>query len=668
MTAASTRTEPGRAAILAAIAATGPSGLPHAAVLDMMTGRTAAARAGRILSDLAREGLVVKGKTGWAVTEKGVELGLSAIKRLPKHPGPLLHKLPDAPPDAKPPRRKTGPPSQIEARLERTRTIAERMREMKERGALTVDEEQQLRAFTAVYGIDDYELWLPGMFPRFFEHEFAPHHHELLKWAWTIEADKSPPPFAAIWNRGGAKSVLGEAVVVATAARETRKFCLYVSATQALADQHVGNIAGLLESPQLAAAYPALGDRAIGKFGESKAWRRNRLQTAAGFTVDALGLDVASRGVRIDENRPDLIVLDDIDRETDTPHTTEKKIAAITRQLLPAGKPGNTAVLFVQNMIHSQSIAARLARMEQAPEADYMARRIVSGPIPAMWDLTWAPNGEGAYVITGGTPSWVGMDETACQAMLDLFGLTGFLIECQHIEARLSGGLFDDYPFDDITVAEAEVPRLLHIGCWVDPAVTSTDKSDSCGLTIDGLGVDGRYYRLWSWERISSPLDAIKLAIRTAMEHGAVYRPKSLAVGVETDQGGDTWDIVFKQALRELHEEEIDLFEDADGRPRSLVPKYEWAKAGSTNLSKIERINRMKAQYQLGRFRHVRGRMGVLEAGLRRFPRFKPYDAADSSYWSWRWLAGLGGETGGREMTWKASRGQVPQTRPSGMP
>lgn len=660
----------GRVEILEAIGASGEAGLPHAAVLEMFEGRTAAARAGRILADLAREQLVEKRKTGWVATQKGIDEGVNAIKRRPKHPPAVLDKLPEAPPDAKPPNHRRGTRSDAEIRLERTREIAERMKELQARGTLTVEEEAQLRAFTAVHGIDDYELWLPGMFPKLIKNEFADHHRELLDWVWSIEAGVAPPPFIAVWNRGAAKSALAEGGVVACAARETRRFCLYVSATQNLADEHVGNIASLLESPQLAAAYPLLGDRAVGKFGESKAWRRNRLQTAAGFTVDALGLDVASRGVRIDENRPDLIILDDIDLDTDTPAKTEKKIVAITRKLLPAGDLGNTAVLFVQNMIHSQSIAARLANMDQAPSADYLARRIVSGPIPAMYDLTYAPDGEGAYVITGGTPSWPAKDRDACQAMLDTFGLTGFLIECQHEEAHLSGGAFDDYPFEDITVNEAQLPQIRHLSCWVDPAVTSTDKSDSCGLTLDGLGADGLYYRLWSWERRAEPLEAIKLAIRVAMEHGAIYRPKTLTVGIETDQGGDTWDVVFKEALRQLHRDEIELFEDEEGRPICKTPTYESAKAGTTQLSKAERIQKMKAQYQLGRFRHLKGRVTVLEAGLRRFGKYKPFDVADSSFWSWRWLADLAGENpyASRRVTAKARRGQVPQAGPANMP
>jgi hypothetical protein len=103
---------------------------------------------------------------------------------------------------------------------------------------------------------------------------------------------------------------------VALGAREKRRYALYVSMTQEQADDHVANVAALLESPAIAAHYPALGQRLVGKFGNPKGWRRNRVRAASGFTVDAIGLDTAARGIKLEDARPDLIILDDIDGST----------------------------------------------------------------------------------------------------------------------------------------------------------------------------------------------------------------------------------------------------------------------------------------------------------------------------------------------------------------
>lgn len=650
-----------RTVILDAIIEAAERGLTIAEIraVSPTKGGWSMANTGRWVSQLTQDKLIEKADGGrWRSTEKGRTEGVRLYKRNGDAP-PLLPRLPDAPPDAKPPQVKTGP-AKAKVPIERVREAAAKF--VENESFMTPDECAQMRQFIAIHGADDWRLWLPAMWPSRFHSPFGEHHAELWDWVWSIEANKAEVPFAAIWNRGSAKSMSSEGAVVALAARLRRRYALYVSGTQNLADEHVGNIGGMLAAPDFAAAYPAFAQREVGKYGESKGWRRNRLRTAAGFTVDALGLDVAARGARIDEQRPDLIVLDDVDSDNDTPHQTEKKIRAITRKLLPAGSQ-DVVVMFVQNMIHSQSIAARLAKMPAAPKADYLARRRVSGPIPALYDMTWKQVDD-HYEITGGTPSWAGMPIEACQHMLDLFGLTGFLVECQHLESDLSGGMFDHLDFSPdsaLVVTEAQVPRIRHLSIWVDPAVSATDRSDSCGIVVDGLGIDRRYYRLWSWERITTPTIALKTAIRTALEHATQYRPQTLTVGVETDQGGDTWEVVYRAALAELLDEDPELFENAP-----MLPRYEYAKAGATQLSKTERATRMQADYELGRFRHVQGRCSALEAGLHRFPRYKPYDCVDAAYWSWRWLAELGGENpNGKRVKTRARRGNVRDVTPA---
>ena len=92
-----------------------------------------------------------------------------------------------------------------------------------------------------------------------------------------------------------------------------RRYCVYVRETQDQANDSVSNIRGMLESDRLGVYYPAMGQPSLGKFGQKQGWRRERLQTASGFIVDALGLDTAARGLKIGVQRPDLIIFDDID-------------------------------------------------------------------------------------------------------------------------------------------------------------------------------------------------------------------------------------------------------------------------------------------------------------------------------------------------------------------
>ena len=268
----------------------------------------------------------------------------------------------------------------------------------------------------------DWREWLAERFPAYVGAPFAERHTQLWDWLWAIERGSRPPPFIAIWPRGGAKSTTAELGCVACAARQSRRYALYVSETQEQADKHVQTIAGLMERAGF--------DRALNKYGSSKGWRRNQIRTADGFKVDAIGLDTAARGFKIDEDRPDLIILDDLDGKHDTPAATQKKIESLTMTILPA-MAVDGAVLGVQNVIHANSIFARLADRR----ADFLIDRIVSGPFPAIEALQYEYRDD-RYQITGGLPTWEGQSLTTCQGFIDTWGLLAFLVECQHDVAK----------------------------------------------------------------------------------------------------------------------------------------------------------------------------------------------------------------------------------------
>lgn len=282
--------------------------------------------------------------------------------------------------------------------------------------------------------------FLPRVFPDYFT-SFGEHHGKLWDWVWSIERGVQPRPFVAIWPRGHGKSTTAEAATVALGARGVRSFVLYVSATQDQADTHVQNIAVMLESSALAREYPQMSRPLLSKLGHSRGWRRNRLRTASGLNIDAIGLDTAARGVKLDEYRPDVIICDDLDVETDTKEATEKKIKRLTQAILPAGSD-DVAVLMIQNMVIPDGIFARLAEPPGSSEtaAQFLIEREVSGPVPAVEGLEYVEGEDGRTTITGGRATWDGMDLDACQDEIDTVGISAFLIECQH-QVRQRGGV-----------------------------------------------------------------------------------------------------------------------------------------------------------------------------------------------------------------------------------
>lgn len=464
----------------------------------------------------------------------------------------------------------------------------------------------------------DWHGWLRAMFPTYVGFEFGDHHREFWDHVWSLKRGVRPPAFIAIWPRGGGKSSSAEMATVALGARGVRKYAWYVRETQELADKSVENIAVLLESSAIAEFYPMLGAPQKGKYGNTRGWRRTRMRAASGFTVDAIGFDTAYRGSKVEENRPDCLILDDLDNKLDNPGHTAKKITTLTTSLLPAGSP-DVAVIGIQNLIIPNGLFSRMTD----GRADFLRERIVSGPHPAVRNLTYEMRG-GRYVITGGESIWVGQNLAMAQQQLDAWGLTAFLHEAQHEVEEAAGGMFDHLEFQRCNWGD--LPDLLRTVVWVDPAVTSTDASDSQGIQADGIAPDGTIFRLYSWEHITSPQDALQRAIRKAVELGAE------AVGVETDQGGDTWASVYREA--------------AAGLGIAEPPPFRSDKAGAGHGPKAHRAQQMLADYERGRVVHVAGTHTTLEKALRRFPKVKPFDLVDAAYWSWQDLRGPAGGVG----------------------
>lgn len=476
---------------------------------------------------------------------------------------------------------------------------------------------------------DEWQKWLRLLFPTTFTKPFAERHNELWEWVESIQPNECPSPSAypSIEPRGGGKTTMAESAVLRLGAKNARQFVLYVRGTQDKANESISNIATKLESRRVAKYYPKLSDRKLSKYGHSKGWRVDTLRTASGFNVVGLGLDAAIRGVKLEDYRPDFIIFDDIDDKQDTARTIAKKIAIITTSILPAGAT-HCAVLFIQNLIHANSIASQLVDNT----AEFLLDR--PNPIkvhPAVENLVVKRDETGKYRIISGTPTWTGQDLETCEYQINLWGLKAFNSESQQ-DVEETGGIWDDVEFSHCQ--RQDMPELVRGAFWIDPAVTDTSESDCHGICGGGKGTDGKLYIVHSWEQRTSPHDVIKRGILICVDWGFE------TLGVETDQGGDTWISVYNLVCKELLEsaEYPQIANEVDDNGKVTkefrFPAFKQAKAGSGHGSKVHRNSQMLVDYQMGRVIHVIGTHKALEKSLRRFPK-KPLDLADTAYWLW---------------------------------
>jgi hypothetical protein len=385
---------------------------------------------------------------------------------------------------------------------------------------------------------------------------------------------------------------------VAVATRRTRKYAIYVSGTQDQADDHVFNVSALLETPELERTYPDVCRRSLNKYGHSRGWRRNRLRTASGFTVDALGLNTGARGIKLEMDRPDFIILDDVDDEIDTVNLVHKKEKVIQRKLLPAGST-DASILAVQNLIWSESIFSRLVE----GRSKYLLNRRVSGPHPAITNLQLEQE-NGRPLIKGGEPTWEGLNLARCQSIVDDIGIDAFLKEHQHeTKGKREGALWDQDMIGPHRVLKA--PELKRVVVGVDPAGSSQPGSSETGIVAVGLGVDDHAYVLRDLSGKWKPAEWAARACRCFHELQA-----DRIVG-ERNFGGD-----MVEATVRTHDPNVSF------------------KGVNAARGKVIRAEPVAALYEQGKVHHVGVFLGLEEQLTTWVPGEKSPDRLDALGWA----------------------------------
>jgi predicted phage terminase large subunit-like protein len=156
--------------------------------------------------------------------------------------------------------------------------------------------------------------------------------------------------------RGGAKSTLGTlAYVLRTAVEASEPYVWIVSDTRRQANAHLENIKSeLLDNPQLAAEYPA----AVGK---GPVWRAGAIQLRNGVRIEAYGTGQRIRGRRHRENRPTLILCDDLENDGHILSALQRERSRtwFHGTLLKAGTP-RTNVVNLATALHREALAVQL--------------------------------------------------------------------------------------------------------------------------------------------------------------------------------------------------------------------------------------------------------------------------------------------------------------------
>lgn len=205
---------------------------------------------------------------------------------------------------------------------------------------------------------NSFEFFLPVYFHHYMEYKTPAFHEELFQ----ILSDETIRMAVIVAFRGSAKSTIITTAYVlwAILGVQQKKHIVIAGQTEQKARQYLTNIKNELENNELLR-------EDLGPFEEV----RNSIGNATALIIKRLNVKItitsvsqSIRGTRQSQNRPDLIILDDIEdlNSVKTREGRNKAFDWLTGELIPAGDSKKSRVIAVGNLLHEDSVLKRLQK------------------------------------------------------------------------------------------------------------------------------------------------------------------------------------------------------------------------------------------------------------------------------------------------------------------
>lgn len=193
-------------------------------------------------------------------------------------------------------------------------------------------------------------------FHEYVEYEIADFQKEIFR----ITEDASNKLAVIVAFRGSGKSTLVtfSYALWAILGVQQKKFVLILSQTRTQAKQHMTNIKRALDGNRLLR-------NDLGPFQEEKdEWGASSLVfTELNARIMAVSSEQSIRGLRHNQHRPDLIILDDVEdmNSVRTYESRQKTYNWLSGEVIPAGSH-RTRVIVIGNLLHEDSLVMHLKR------------------------------------------------------------------------------------------------------------------------------------------------------------------------------------------------------------------------------------------------------------------------------------------------------------------
>jgi len=342
----------------------------------------------------------------------------------------------------------------------------------------------------------DLDFLAALIMPLIFTYCFPPVFKSV--WAWLIDyvsQARTFPQLALGLPRGFGKTTLMKVFLVYCLLFSNKKFILIIASTAKKAEAILADVISMLEEPNIVATF---GDWKLGVTKDTQAIKKFGFR-GRDISLVAAGAETDVRGLNLGNERPDIILMDDIQSKECAKSTvqSESLLDWMTSTLMKAKSPTGCMFLFIGNMY---------------PTKLSILRKLKTNP-------TWIKFIAGG-ILADGTSLWEELQpikQLTAEFENDLaMGMPEiFYSEVLNDENIQANNLIDLSKLPAVPYTEGDIPAGNFI--IIDPA---TDKVDADAVSIGYFEIHDAYPIMMEIEEGRfSPGDTVRKALTCALNH-----------------------------------------------------------------------------------------------------------------------------------------------------
>ena len=365
------------------------------------------------------------------------------------------------------------------------------------------------------------------------------------------------------------------------------KFVAAFSDAASQAETHLMTFKNELETNEyLKADYPELcAPKQVASTGRSLASNSWRIVQSNDFIFDANGIDTNSLGKKVFGQRPDLIILDDIEKgeKNYSEYQAGRQMNTVFDDIAPMNIYARMIIVGTTTMPNSMMDQFRKhSQGENGPELKWITDQNVG--------VHYYP---AIMTAEDASERSVWPEKWSLEWLQSQRHLRDFAKNYMNHPVNADGNF---WMYEDVIIEDLEEYGNTIIS--IDPAVTKNKVSDYTGIAVLSRGDDDNVYVRDAFQLKVSPSELSErvAALVDIYNPGVIY--------VETNQGGDLWQDVFK----------------------NIPVKY---RSIRQHVSKQVRAGKALNFYQQGKVRHT-SHFPVLEEQMYSFPKVSHDDVLDA--------------------------------------